>query len=288
MGKRVRLFVLSLVLCFCTAFPSAQIRYELVSRDVIESRLKSFSRKNEVRWQTMKKLFAESGCTADKLTEQQVPHLKEPNLICTLPGASDSQVIVGAHFDASGDGDGVADNWSGAALLPTLYDSLRGRALQHTYVFIAFSGEEKGLVGSEYYAKKLSTEEKARIRAMVNMDTLGLSPTKIWVSHSDKNLVDIAARLANAMKIPVAGVNAEQVGSTDSESFFQRKIPTICFHSLTQESFRNLHSLRDNLSNFRFDDYYESYRLISAYITYLDGNLPVQQKEPAATKPAKP
>jgi len=52
------------------------------------------------------------------------------------------------------------------------------------------------------------------------------------------------------MNLPVTGVNVEQVGSTDSEQFAARKIPSITIHSLTQETWnaRILHTSKDRLS----------------------------------------
>jgi hypothetical protein len=276
-----------LALCLSALPASAQIKFQLLRPPLIEARLKSFTRSNEQRLQMMKKLFAESGCAGEKFTEQTVPHLKEPNLVCVLPGSGDAIILVGAHFDFADQGDGVVDNWSGAALLPSLFETLSHRPPQHTYLFIAFSGEEKGLVGSEYYARKLTKEEKLRIHAMVNMDTLGLTPTKIWVNHSSEELVRVATVVAGALHAPLAGVNVEQVGSTDSESFLTRKIPSITFHSVTQETWPILHSPRDNIASIRLDDYYETYRLITAYLTYLDDYLSRPKEERAFSRKKK-
>jgi len=47
---------------------------------------------------------------------------------------------------------------------------------------------------------------------MVNLDTLGLGPTKVWLSRSDKRLTSLLNGLANAMKLPLGAVNVEKVG----------------------------------------------------------------------------
>ena len=41
------------------------------------------------------------------------------------------------------------------------------------------------MVGSRFYAKVLAPGERARISPLVNMDSLGLSPTAVWLSHAD-------------------------------------------------------------------------------------------------------
>jgi hypothetical protein len=67
-------------------------------------------------------------------------------------------------------------------------------------------------------------------------------------------------------------VDVEQVGSSDAEQFAERKIPRITIHSLTQESWNAhiLHTSKDRISAIRLDDYYETYRLLAAYIAFLD------------------
>jgi hypothetical protein len=62
---------------------------------------------------------------------------------------------------------------------------------------------------------------------MVNMDTLGLAPTEVWASHSDKLLTGALYYIATQLNIRVSGVDVEQIGSTDSVQFAERKIPSI-------------------------------------------------------------
>jgi Zn-dependent M28 family amino/carboxypeptidase len=107
---------------------------------------------------------------------------RSPNVICTLPGESGAVILTGAHFDFSGRGKGVVDNWSGAALLPSLYQSLADRPRRHTFVFVGYTGEEAGLLGSQSYVKQLTPEQRSKIAAAVNLDCLGLSSTKLWLT----------------------------------------------------------------------------------------------------------
>ncbi len=262
-----------------------RISYHRVEQGTVEQRLKTAPAKNPEREPKLHQLFEGAGCTGEALKEAAVKGSKSPNLICTLQGESDSVIVVGAHFDKVAAGEGVVDNWSGASLLPSLFESLNGEPRRHTFVFIGFTDEEKGLVGSEAYAKRLTPEERGKIRAMVNMDSLGLSPTKVWLSRADKDLAEALNQVAYTMQLPLAYVNVEQVGSSDSESFAKRKIPSLTIHSVTQETFPILHSSKDQLSAIRMDDYYATYRLIAVYLAYLDQTLPAGKEEaPAAQK----
>ncbi len=255
-----------------TALFAAGLRFQAVKQETVEQRLKSFSRDNSQREAILKNIFTEVGCGA-QLTEEPVKHVKQPDLICVLPGQTDQVVIVGAHFDHVDVGDGVVDNWSGASLLPSLYQGLLAYPRRHTFIFIAFTGEEKGELGSKAYVQRMSKEEAMRTSAMINMDTLGLGPTEVWLSHADPRLAALLSAVAKALQLPLGAVNVDQVGSTDSEQFARRKIPRITIHSVTQKTLHILHSAQDNIKAVRLNDYYDSYRLIQGYLAYLDGAL---------------
>ncbi len=268
-----------LVALFISLLPvgavSEDLRYSLDSHDVIKTRMERFAGKNKQRKETLKQMFKEAGCDDQQLIEQSVKGSKLPNVICMLPGSSENTIIVGAHFDHADAGDGVIDNWSGASLLPSLYEAVKSEPRKHTYVFIGFTDEERGLVGSRYYATQMTKDQVAMTDAMINMDTLGLGPTEVWADHSDKNLTGALAYISKLLKLPLTGMNVGQ-NSSDSESFADRKIPRITIHSLTQEAWdaRILHSSKDRLSAVRFDDYYQTYKLLAAYISFLDQALP--------------
>ncbi len=248
------------------------VRYNPVSRQVVEQRLGQYGGDNQAREVTLKKLFAETGCDSQHLSEQPVKGSKTPNVICSLAGSSDKVIIVGAHFDKASEGDGVVDNWSGASLLPSLYEAIKAEPRKHTYIFIGFTDEEPGEIGSHFYVHRMTKAQVAATDAMVNMDTLGLAPTEVWTSHSDERLTAALAYIASRLKIQVSGMNVEEVGSTDSEQFSERHIARITIHSLTQETWNAhiLHSPKDKISAIKLDDYYETYRLLGAYLSYLD------------------
>jgi len=245
-------------------------RFKLVSREFVDERLRRFSDDNSIREATLKAVFSEAGCAGEHLEEQPIKHEKLPNVICTLAGASQSVILVGAHYDHVLRGDGVVDNWSGAALLPSLFESLQEEPRKHTFLFVGFAAEEEGLIGSASYVRQLAPAQIANMKAMINLDSLGLGPTKVWLTHSDKDLATDLNAVANWMKLPLAGVNADQVGDDDSTPFRKLRVPTLMIHSITQETFRVLHSNRDNLSALRADDYYDSYHLIAGYLAYVD------------------
>jgi hypothetical protein len=268
--RTVRVLLLAVWLAATSARLPAQIKFHLLPQQVVDTRLRDFRGTDFDREMRLRQLFIESGCNPEQVTEQSVKKNHPPNLICVLPGSSDDEILVGAHFDHVKDGDGVVDNWSGASLLPSLLFSLKKEPRQHTYVFVAFMGEESGLTGSEYYASHLTKEQRAKVRAMINMDTLGLGPTEVWVSHSDDRLLRLLDAVARSLHAPLSGVNVDTVGSTDSETFAHYKIPRITLHSLTQETLPILHTAKDSIDKIKMSDYYQSYLLIAGYLVALD------------------
>lgn len=273
----------------CIAFADVNITYILLPRPVIEARLGQYAGDDKQREATLKKMFTESGCGAEDLSEQPVKGSTLPNLICVLPGDSEKTIIIGAHFDHVPAGNGVVDNWSGAALLPSLYQSVKSAERTHTYIFIAFTDEERGQVGSRYYARRMTKQQVANTDAMVNIEALGLAPAEVWASHSDNRLIGNLLYVAHLLEMTVAGVDVQSSGSTDSEQFGDRHIPRITIHSLTQQAWedRILHTAKDNLVAVQLDDYYKSYSLLAPYVAFLDQSKDIEA-QPLDQKKSQP
>lgn len=277
----LRLMRLALFLLLSLFTFADSLRFTYVQREVVLERLHSCPRKDIDREQRLQDYFSQAGCRGPALTLDQPGHSKLGNVVCTLRGTSEQEIVVGAHFDHVERGAGAVDNWSGASLLPSLYQAVAAEPRRHTFVFVGFYGEERGLLGSAHYVHEVGKEKLTHIDAMVNMDTLGLGPTNTWTSHADPNLSKLAFALANAMKLPLSTMNVERVGTTDSESFREKKVPSITFSSVTQATLPILHTINDQLSQIKEDEYYDSYRLLSAYLAYLDEAVP-ERKTPQA------
>jgi putative aminopeptidase FrvX len=261
-----------LLIALAAAAAAQSVQFQTLNQSVIEQRLGAYTTKNATREAEIRTLFEEAKCKDDSLSEQVVKGTKWPNLICTLKGTSDSMIVVGAHFDFIDNGSGLVDNWSGASLLPSFYESLSATPRKHTIVFVAFTGEEQGLMGSRAFVKELGPR-KADVKAMINLDTVGLGPTEVWLSHADPQLAKWLFGVAANLKIPASAMNVDGVGTTDSEPFREKKIPAMTVHSLTQATLRVLHSPADKIEAIRMDDYYQTYRLLAAYLAVIDQKL---------------
>lgn len=268
----MRRFAIYLVLAVARgrAADSTRIVIDLVHQDVVQKRLEAVPLKTAERRPNLEELFREAGCVSENLVEQPVKSVKEPNVVCTLPGETDAEIVVGGHYDRVDAGRGAIDDWSGVALLPSLYESLKTRPRHHRFVFVGFSAEERGLVGSTAYVKAMNKERRKSVTAMINLECLGLGPPSVWQSRADKKLLDAYMRLATAMGIPLRGVNVERVGDDDSHPFLEAHIPVLTIHSLTSQNFALLHTARDDLKEIHPTDYYTAYRLAANLLAYLD------------------
>src|SRR5437762_2481537 len=148
------------------------IEFTTVTKDVIERNLHAVEDSNLKREQKLHSMFEEAGCAGDQLREQPVKHAKSPNIICTLPGETDSLILVVAHTDFVNRGKGVVDNWSGSSMPAALFSSLNGVPRRHTFVFAGFTDEEQGLVGSKFYVHELGKAGLEKMNTVVNLDSL--------------------------------------------------------------------------------------------------------------------
>lgn len=219
------------------------------------------------RLAAVKSLFGRAGASPSDVNVEAYKNVE--NLVVVLKGESDEKLVVGAHYDKVSDGCGALDNWTGVVALAHLYRALKDLPLRKTVVFVAFGKEERGLVGSRAMAGAISKEQAAQYCAMINLDSLGLSPPQAADNLSSGRLVDFTAALAKEMKIPfrhaaVAGADA------DSRPFLGKKIPAVTIHGLDNDWKRVLHSRQDQASKVNVENVYLGYRLALAMVARLD------------------
>ncbi len=157
-------------------------------------------------------------------------------------------VVIGAHYDHLGLGErnslapsqagkvhaGADDNASGTSVLLELARALgeRKRDLRRSIVFLAFSGEELGLLGSAYYTKNPEWPLE-KTTAMINLDMVGrpkdgkLIIGGIGSSPGFKEIVE----KANRTGLNVSTTAGAFGGSSDHISFYVKNIPVLFFFS---------------------------------------------------------
>ena len=95
------------------------------------------------------------------------------NLEGVLPGETDREIVLSAHYDTVKQSPGADDDASGCGLAIAAAASLARSPLRHTLRVVLFDGEEKGLLGSRGWVEALSPEARERILADVNLEMVG-------------------------------------------------------------------------------------------------------------------
>lgn len=194
-----------------------------------------------------------TGHSAELTTKFNTSSVEAYNLIGILEGEgelADETIVVGAHYDHLGYGGygsrakdrtgeihfGADDNATGtAAVMEIIRRVAGGPALKRRVVFICFSGEERGLLGSKHYvANPIIPLEKTV--AMLNYDMIGtLRNNKIDVNGVGTAAVfrPIVEAAAEASPLEIKIVEHPFAGS-DHLPFFQKQIPVMfCFTGIT-------------------------------------------------------
>lgn len=175
-----------------------------------------------------------------------------PNVVGILRGSDtklrEQAIVIGAHYDHLGLGDGHSlapkakgqihhgadDNASGTSGLLELAAgfSRRGRELKRSVVFIAFAGEEDGLLGSNFYTQHPAIPLDQTI-AMLNLDMIGrVAKNTLYIggtgtSPDFKRMVEDANRDVG-FEIKYSGSG---YGASDHMSFTVRQVPVVFFFS---------------------------------------------------------
>jgi len=208
------------------------------------------------------------------------------NVIAYLDNKAENTVVIGAHYDHLGMGgegslyregeaihNGADDNASGVAMMLHLADSLQKKdsPKNNNYLFIAFSGEEEGLLGSNYFVKNPTIDTK-KVTYMINMDMVGrlnsektLAVYGIGTSPVMKQTVN-----ANAGDLKIAE-NESGVGPSDHTSFYLADIPVLHFFTGQHEDY---HKPSDDTEKVNF----EGMELVSNYIFSIIKDLDSQKK----------
>lgn len=173
------------------------------------------------------------------------------NVIALIDNPGDQLVIIGAHYDHLGYGgfsslhrgdsaihNGADDNASGVAAVLALATKLSEMKTQHDVLLIAFSGEEKGLWGSNYFVKN-PTVDLEKVNFMINMDMIGrLDSAKGIAIHGTgttsnwPNIID----KANTEGLKVI-MKESGVGPSDHTSFYLQDIPVLHFFTGQHEDY---------------------------------------------------
>ena len=188
-------------------------------------------------------------------------------------------MVIGAHYDHLGKGElggsrkeellpaihyGADDNASGTAMVMSLSQKLKGwKFRKFNYVFVAFSGEELGLLGSKHFVENPPLAQD-KIKAMLNFDMVGRLDTikpqldvygtgtsPSWEQITQKIVRD--SLLLKVRQIPTG------TGPSDHTNFYYKKIPALAFFTGLHDHYHTPFD-KDSLIN------YEGMEIVFDYV----------------------
>lgn len=186
------------------------------------------------------------------------------NVVGLVPGTAfpERYIIIGAHYDGQGTGGLISmdsgneqdihnsadDNASGTAGLMWLANRFAMEPTQNTLIFIAFSGEELGLLGARHFVANMEMAQDS-VLAMINMDMIG--------RLSDGELTIFGTGTATIWDDLLDGVQADSLtitrtpggmGSSDHAAFYEAGIPVLHYFTGTHEDYHRASDTADKIN----------------------------------------
>ncbi len=209
------------------------------------------------------------------------------NIVGFINNKAAYTVVIGAHYDHLGYGEdgnsssvdgvkaihnGADDNASGVAAMLAVANKLKqSQYKKYNYLFIAFSAEELGLLGSKAFVKEKDFQEQ-KAAYMLNMDMVGrLGPDrKLTVGGVGTSPVwnSVMAAVPSTLKI---SRDSSGVGPSDHSSFYNDSIPVLFFFTGTHTDY---HKPSDDAQKINYSG-------TKDIVNYVYGIVGAMEKQPA-------
>jgi peptidase M28-like protein/PDZ domain-containing protein/PA domain-containing protein len=208
------------------------------------------------------------------------------NVIGVLEGSDpvlkNESIVIGAHYDHLGHGGegsgslapdstdihhGADDNASGTAgvlELARIFSAQRPK-LKRTLIFIAFGGEEEGLLGSNYYVNH-PVVPLANTVAMINMDMIGRMRDRKLSIGGVGTATEWRQMIAQASGFELT-MNEDGLGPSDHSSFYLKQIPVLFFFTGAHNDY---HKPSDTFEKINYTDEARILTLVTQVVRKMD------------------
>ncbi|MDA3861911.1 MAG: M20/M25/M40 family metallo-hydrolase [Melioribacteraceae bacterium] len=221
-------------------------------------------------------------------------NLKLKNVIGIIPGTDpelkDAPVVISAHYDHLGLGwpdvrkgneglihNGADDNASGiAVMLELIKTTAKSLKPSRTVIFVAFTAEEAGLIGSRYFVNNYQKYQIGKIIANLNLDSVG----RLF----EKKLIVINSNTAREWKFIFMGTEfttgvateliTQNIDASDQVAFIEKGIPAVQFFVGPNNDY---HRPTDDISKIDAAGLVKTATVVKETILYL-----AERKEPMA------
>jgi len=227
---------------------------------------------------------------------------KGKNVVGYIDHKAPTTVIIGAHYDHLGFGgagnsrntgepaihNGADDNASGVAALLFVAEELkRSKIKKNNYLFLAFSAEELGLIGSKKFIEAKSIDLK-KVNYMINMDMVGrLNEEKVLAVNGSGTspIWPTALTKVNSSMLKIK-TSESGLGPSDHASFYVQDIPVLHFFTGQHADY---HKPSDDSERINYEGLSEVATYILALVKELDGKgklmfTKTKDEQPQATR----
>lgn len=186
-------------------------------------------------------------------------------------GNSDSTIVITAHYDHIGAigknvvFKGANDNASGTALMLYLSKYFKENPIKFNIVFLAFSGEESGLLGSKYFVDN-SLIDLSKVKFLLNLDMAGTGDDGIQVVNGSiftdefERLVMINKETKFLQDVKIRG----EMNRSDHYPFYEKGVP--CFFIYTLGGISAYHDIYDIYETLPFTAFNNYAKLLIKYV----------------------
>lgn len=198
------------------------------------------------------------------------------NVCGYLPGATDTMIVLTAHYEHLGmHGDtifyGAHDNASGTAAVLDLARLLSGAENRYTYVFLFFSGEESGLIGSRWFVEH-PLFDLSKVKLLVNIDLFCGGDEGMMVVNANapetKPYVDLLERLNGEHRYTAKVARRDNAANSD-HYFFTAHCPAVFIYTLGGP-FGGYHSPLDTCDGCGLGKYHRHLSLLRALLEQIE------------------
>lgn len=200
---------------------------------------------NQLAFEYIKQLICEMGYVPETQEFRTAKGTVLHNLIVTIPGDSDSTVVVGAHYDGAVESNNVRhyqaaeDNGSGTTTLLIMLNVFKNQAIKsnRTIVCCFWDGEEylegQTFRGSSHFVQNIPESMAGLILLYLNLDTIGhdhYGDNEIYMEYLGNKRVEEASNTMSSNGRFVYHVSECSFFNSDYTPFYRAGIPIINFH----------------------------------------------------------
>jgi aminopeptidase YwaD len=207
-------------------------------------------------------IFSENSAWKMDMDSKFIPRHVANNVVAYLPCKKKNAptIVYTAHYDHLGRMGtetyfpGGNDNASGTAMLISMAKYFKENPVQCNLVFIAFAGEEAGLIGSEYFVQNPMLKLK-KIKFLINLDIMGSGEEGITVVNGTEFVDQFNTLKAINDEFKLLAEVKERGPTQNSDHYWFTTQGVPAFFIYTRGPNKNYHDIYDTYENLSFQEY---------------------------------